>query len=94
MKFEHITAIFLALMQALTLAVVVGMWVGGINAMEKQLLVWLADAEAKSASNHNAIIQILNIQSNRMGNIEGFLQSTHSDYVPLKAGAYTIIETY
>jgi len=77
------------ILQGATLLVVVGMWVGGINAMgnridsmEKQLLVWLDDAEKTSEVNHVEVMAAFGKQQEKISRVELFLSTKYPEYTP------------
>ena len=69
-------------LQATTLALVIGMWVGGINSMEKQVLIWLDDAEKTAEGNHKEIMNAFREQQGQIDKIELFLGNKYPEYAP------------
>lgn len=56
-----------------TLLVVIGMWAGGLSSMERQLLVWLEDAEIERRNNHNQMLSLLHQQRKDINHMNVFL---------------------
>lgn len=63
-----------------SLVLIIGMWVGGINRMETELMAWLKDAELEREVNHDKVIVLFRKQRRDINHMNVFLIRKHPNY--------------